>query len=145
MALSSVVNVNTNASGSYILDEMQPIYSWTQGIFVRSTDETIYQSRIAQFSTSEEWQLFQRRVAIWRKERAAMSSLNQIYMCYSYQQIIAMGERALPFIFSELRGNHTKPEPWFWALPRNNRGESSKREKIVAIFLRMAESWLAWS
>jgi hypothetical protein len=60
--------------------------------------------------------------------------------CEPYQQIIGMGEKALPFIYYELT---TEPDHWFWALraitcddpvPDEHRGD------IAA----MTVDWLSW-
>jgi hypothetical protein len=58
-------------------------------------------------------QKFARLTAQWRRETRHVSSLSKIAMNPSYQKIIGMGERAIPFILRDLRdsGGH-----WLWAL-----------------------------
>ena len=51
--------------------------------------------------------------ATWRRETALRSSVTAIAMHPAYQQIIGLGEPALPLIFGELR---REPDHWFWAL-----------------------------
>jgi len=83
-------------------------------------------------------------VSQWRKERGATSSITKVAMCPSYQQIIAMGERAIPFILRELESEGEEPDLWFWALqvltendpvPDEARGNMKK----------MADAWLDWA
>ena len=58
----------------------------------------------------------------------------------AYQEIIGMGERAVPLLLAELR---REPDDWFWALhaitganpvPAASRGNART----------MAEAWLRW-
>jgi|SRR6185369_1389943 len=50
----------------------------------------------------------------WKNETAHQSVTFKRAMHPAYQQIIGMGEKALPFIFEELR--HQPSGNWFWAL-----------------------------
>jgi len=59
----------------------------------------------------------------------------------AYQQIIGMGQDALPLLIEELR---REPDHWFWAMqaitgvnpvPPENRGNVAK----------MTQAWLAWA
>jgi len=56
---------------------------------------------------------FHSLIATWRRETALQSSVTAIAMHPAYQQIIGLGEPALPLIFGELR---REPDHWFWAL-----------------------------
>src|SRR3954469_21065531 len=58
-------------------------------------------------------QRFRELVGRWRKDTALLSSTSEISTHPAYQQLIGMGQAALPFIFAELR---VKPDHWFWAL-----------------------------
>ena len=49
----------------------------------------------------------------WRRETGHYSILQQKILHPAYQEIIGMGERALPFLIKEL---DSKPSHWFWAL-----------------------------
>ena len=77
----------------------------------------------------------------WRRETGVLSSTSQIVMHPSYQQIIGLGQAALPFILAELEH---RPDHWFWALraiagvdpvPREDKGNLRK----------MAAAWIAWA
>lgn len=76
----------------------------------------------------------------WKRDMRTSSSTTEMAMHPAYQQIIGMGERALPFIFRELEG---EPDHWFWALKAIT-GEDpvpvSARGRIGA----MRRAWLGW-
>ena len=83
---------------------------------------------------------FQNLVKTWKQESLLMSSAAEMAKLPSYQQIIKMGESALPLILCELEKD---PGHWFWALikitgidpvPPENRGDVRK----------MAFAWLNW-
>ena len=78
----------------------------------------------------------------WTEATAFTSSATAMAMHPAYQQIIGMGDAALPFIFQELR---RQPDHWFWALkaitgedpvPPSDRGQI---EKMAAVWLQWAE------
>jgi hypothetical protein len=84
--------------------------------------------------------------AKWLKEIEFLSDTNEICTCEAYQQIIGMGEAALPFIHVELQ---TAPDHWFWALkaitcedpvPENERGNLAAMTKAWLEWLRIWES-----
>ena len=58
---------------------------------------------------------FYKLVEQWKKETFAFSSLGDIFTNDAYQRIMAMGDKALPLILSELE---KKPEHWFYALDK---------------------------
>ena len=77
----------------------------------------------------------------WRNDTCILSSVSEICGHPAYRQIIAMGESALPFIFSEMQ---REPNYWFWALkeitgvdpvPAEDRGD----------MLAMTVDWLKWA
>ncbi len=83
---------------------------------------------------------FKRLLSEWRKEAALLPSATTMAMLPSYQEIIGMGEPALPLILNELKD---KPTHLFWALraisgidpvPPENRGRIDK----------MVEAWINW-
>lgn len=83
---------------------------------------------------------FAKLVKQWREENHGVSSTNQMSMHPAYQQIIGMGEAAIPLLLRELE---KKSGQWFWALksitredavPPENRGRTSEMIKI----------WLEW-
>lgn len=83
---------------------------------------------------------FAKLVKQWREENHGVSSTNQMSMHPAYQQIIGMGEAAIPLLLKELE---KKSGQWFWALksitredpvPPEHRGRTSEMIKI----------WLEW-
>jgi hypothetical protein len=75
----------------------------------------------------------------WRKDTGKLSMLHKIVLHTAYQQIIGMGEKALPFIFRDLeaRGGH-----WIWALSAiTGNYEVAKPEHN---FKQAAAAWLQW-
>jgi hypothetical protein len=86
---------------------------------------------------------FHSLTAQWRAERSSFSWVSDVAMCPAYQNIIGMGESALPFILAELESEGNEPDHWFWALraitnvdpvPEEDRGD----------IVRMAAAWLDW-
>ena len=83
---------------------------------------------------------FERLAAQWREESQFLSNSAQMAILKSYQQIIGIGQPAVPLLLEELR---REPDQWFWALeaitshdpvPPADRGHLE----------RMAAAWLAW-
>ncbi|RUS99365.1 hypothetical protein DSM106972_078070 [Dulcicalothrix desertica PCC 7102] len=83
---------------------------------------------------------FTKLVKQWREENHGVSSTNQMSMHPAYQQIIGMGEAAIPLLLRELE---KKSGQWFWALksitredpvPLEHRGKTSE----------MIKAWLEW-
>lgn len=83
---------------------------------------------------------FQKLAAAWREERGVQSSIPEIAMQPSYQQIIGMGEAAVPLLLREL---NARPDHWFWALKAIT-GEdpvpAQKRGRVAD----MATAWIEW-
>lgn len=77
----------------------------------------------------------------WKAEKVFISAVPDMAMLSPYQQIIGMGERAIPLILKELE---REPDHWFWALrailgdidpvPRDSKGKVKE----------MAEAWIFW-
>ncbi|MBI4827209.1 MAG: hypothetical protein HY804_00065 [Nitrospinae bacterium] len=77
----------------------------------------------------------------WERETAHLSSPNMIAMHESYQRIIGMGVKALPYIFAEMR---RKPNHWFWAL-RMITGADPVHPENRGFIARMTQDWLDWA
>ncbi len=84
---------------------------------------------------------FQDLSSRWRRETALQSSVTAIAMHPAYQQIIGLGEPALPLIFEELR---REPDHWFWALQAIT-GENPVSEENAGDLEAMTSDWLAWA
>jgi len=83
---------------------------------------------------------FRHLAQTWRKERVPTSSITRLAMHPAYQQIIGMGEDALPLILQELR---EKPDHWFWALAAIS-GEDPVPAASKGKLQEMADAWLQW-
>ena len=77
----------------------------------------------------------------WREATAFTSSATAMAMHPAYQQIIGMGEAALPSIFQELR---REPDHWFWALKAIT-GEEPVLPADRGQIDRMTKAWLHWA
>jgi hypothetical protein len=86
-------------------------------------------------------QRFRELAARWRKDTAYLSSTSDIATHPAYQQLIGMGQAALPFIFAELR---VRPEHWFWAL-RSITGEDPVPAEARGNVPKMTAAWLHWA
>jgi hypothetical protein len=84
---------------------------------------------------------FARLAADWKAFESPSSSVTDLAMHPSYQQIIGMGEIAIPFIVEELE---REPDHWFWALhcitgvdpvPEDDRGNIDA----------MSAAWIDWA
>ena len=69
-----------------------------------------------------------------------MSSTTDIAMLPSYQQIVGMGEIAVPLILRELE---TEPAQWFWAL-RAITGENPVPPESRGRVREMTQAWIEW-
>jgi hypothetical protein len=74
----------------------------------------------------------------WRLETRSLSVLTKIVTNPAYQQIIGMGEAAVPLILRELR---ERPAHWFWALQAIT-GEDPTPEG--ADFRGAVDAWLGY-
>ena len=79
----------------------------------------------------------------WDKEAGVSSSTGEIVMCPSYQKIIGMGEKVLPFIFRQLEKERKQPNNWFWAL-RAITGADPVLAEDRGNRPKMATAWLRW-
>ena len=77
----------------------------------------------------------------WREGTAFTSSATAMSMHPAYQQIIGMGDAALPLIFHELR---REPDHWFWALKAIT-GEDPVSPADRGQIEKMAAAWLHWA
>ena len=83
---------------------------------------------------------FRQLAAQWKEQSRHMSNAAQMAMLKPYQQIIGMGEAAVPLILEELQ---REPDQWFWALEaitQENPVPPESAGKVRA----MAEAWVAW-
>jgi hypothetical protein len=76
----------------------------------------------------------------WIAETAHISVTADAAMHPSYQRIIGLGVRVLPYIFAEME---TSPRRWFWAL-RYITGENPASPEIAGNVQKIAAAWREW-
>jgi len=76
----------------------------------------------------------------WEKDTAMLSSVTEIAIHPSYQQIIGMGPSVIPLILNEMT---IKPGHWFWAL-KSITGEDPVQPKQRGRVKEMTEAWIHW-
>jgi hypothetical protein len=76
----------------------------------------------------------------WKNESRYMSNTAQMAMLRSYQNIIGMGEPAIPMILEELR---REPDHWFWALEAITLENPIPQEALGKVE-EMAKAWVQW-
>jgi len=81
---------------------------------------------------------FRRLAEQWRKETRFISPVKRKVLHPAYQQIIGMGEVALPLILRDLE---ERPGDWLWAL-RAIAGEDPATENDD--FRQAVKAWLRW-
>jgi len=84
---------------------------------------------------------FMKHAAAWQNDCAYLSSVQEMAIHPAYQQIIGMGQDALPFIFAALE---REPDHWFWALHAITQEDPVLAEHRGQIS-RMAQDWLDWA
>ncbi len=84
---------------------------------------------------------FRRLADTVHEECAHFSSIREIVLHPSYQQIVGMGPQVLPLILKELED---KPGHWFWALRAITR-EDPVLPDHRGIVSEMARDWLNWA
>ena len=85
-------------------------------------------------------QRFNTLVKRWKRETVNVSSIQQMVLHPCYQEIIAMGPRAVRLILDDLK---QEPDFWFWALRALTR-EDPVTEEIRGNVMAMREAWLDW-
>ena len=85
-------------------------------------------------------QRFARLVAEWKVGRGHSSKLKDLAMHPAYQQIIGMGERAVPLLIEEMK---ERPDQWDWALRAITGNDPVPRESWGKL-KDIAAAWVAW-
>jgi hypothetical protein len=91
-----------------------------------------------------DWLRFQFLKEQWHKERGPTSSTTKIVMSPSYQKILGMGPKALPYIFDDMRNHPDNPDHWFWALSMIT-GDNPIPVDLYGQHREMARVWLSWA
>ena len=110
------------------------------GRAVRSADVGLWKEQRRYVEIDQAEKTFNQLATAWRAETAHLSSLTKVVMHPAYQQIIGMGQKAVPIILRRLQ---EKPEFWYWAL------HSITREDPVPAgdpgnTRKMRDAWLNW-
>ncbi len=111
-----------------------------QGSYIPSTKPLPLQDiRFSLYTNSVSDELVFRFLADdWQRQTGHYSIVQQKVLHPAYQEIIGMGNRALPFLIKEL---DSKPSHWFWALraiARENPAQHSDTPEEAAI------AWREW-
>ena len=85
-------------------------------------------------------QKFKNLAATWKYDTRIYSFTNQIALNSAYQEIIGMGEKAVPLILSDLK---KEPNHWFWALQAITGYDPVKSGQKGQI-KKMASAWVDW-
>jgi hypothetical protein len=83
---------------------------------------------------------FHTLVERWKRETAHHSNVAKRAIHPAYQEIIGMGERAVPLLLAELR---REPDDWFWALQAIT-GANPVPEASRGKLQEMAAAWIQW-
>ena len=83
---------------------------------------------------------FEQLAAEWKQETAHLSSPNMIAEHRAYQEIIGMGQEAIPLILRDLQQTQAQ---WFWAL-RSIARESPIQPEDRGDVDAMTVAWLDW-
>ncbi len=83
---------------------------------------------------------FDELIRSWKRDTRMTSSTTEMSIHPAYQQIIGMGEQALPLIFRELQ---QAPGHWFWALKAIT-GEDPVPTSDLGRMPAMRQAWLDW-
>ncbi len=99
-----------------------------------------HEHAVAPVSRQPIGQRFAELAATWREERGFTSSVNDMILSHSYQRIVALGLRALPYILLDLKSG---PDHWFPALAAIT-GANPVPPEAAGDLHRMAAEWLRW-
>lgn len=118
-----------------------------QGTFDSLTDniqdylvhESFFESEDVRASAETQAE-FEQLAAEWKQETAHLSSPNMIAEHRAYQEIIGMGQEAIPLILRDLQQTQAQ---WFWAL-RSIARESPIQPEDRGDVDAMTVAWLDW-
>lgn len=118
--------------------------SQSTAVVIGASSESFYVIAHTGFIGISDELLFHHLAAQWREESALLSSTTEMVMLSPYQRIMAMGEKAIPFIMRELESENGQPDNWFWAL-RHITGENPVAPERRGNRRAMARAWLDWA
>ncbi len=83
---------------------------------------------------------FEKLYVEWMEDTCFLSSTSEIVTNSAYQQIIGLGQRAIPLILEKLE---KKQNYWFWALKAIS-GDDPVPPELAGNIKAMSEVWLNW-
>ncbi|HXM40058.1 MAG TPA: hypothetical protein VN924_02335 [Bryobacteraceae bacterium] len=86
---------------------------------------------------------FLQLAARWKTETSTLSSITEMVLNPAYQNIIGMGDAAVPFVLSQIEAEGDDPDQWFWAL-QSITGVDPVHEEDAGNYRAMAQTWLNW-
>jgi hypothetical protein len=116
------------------------LYSRLEATARRRGSSSVEQLLETWHGTEEHLARFQHLARQWRKDTAHVSNVARKALHPAYQEIIGMGNAAIPLLLAELS---REPDDWFWALhaitganpvPQEHRGDMRA----------MAAAWVQW-
>lgn len=110
-------------------------FGWEMGVPTSWTESE------SSLRRSEAEERFDKLAREWRKECAHLSSVREMVLHPAYQQIIGMGDDAIPFLLRELE---RRPDHWFWALWAITQANPVVPEHRGRV-REMAQDWLEWA
>lgn len=84
---------------------------------------------------------FNSLASTWKDEVLFSSSVSEMITNKSYLQIIALGEKALPLIFNEMKD---QPDHWFAALSSITGGVNPVKPENRGNIDKMTNDWINW-
>ena len=92
------------------------------------------------YSLTTNYTRFLNLVNTWQHETQFAPSVYEMVLSPSYQQVIGLGQEAIPWILKELERN---PDHWFWAL-KSITGVDPVKSSNQGNIKEMANDWLEW-
>lgn len=144
-SLVAISSDNVSVDSKYIEHAQPQIETFSSDLLViKNTDDaqSLFQKlrTICQNAMIEDQKLFYELFQEWHAETVFNSDSMQSVMSKSYQRIIGMGKRALPFIFKELP---KCLDDWFWALEAIT-GENPVKPEHYSSFKSSIQDWVLW-
>lgn len=89
----------------------------------------------------EQTAIFRALAEKWATDTLDVSSLSEMTNHPAYQQIMAMGDVAIPLLLAQLQSN---PDYWFDALIATTQGINPVPPEHAGNLRKMTEAWLQW-
>lgn len=107
-------------------------------VLITLSDDSSYASNAPIAETAALESRFRQLADQWRSDTKYFSSVSKMALHPAYQQIIGLGQQAVPLILSELQQSS---DHWLWALHSITGEDPAERN---ATFGEAVEAWLEW-